>query len=488
VSRRTPEEREAARLERERRRAERAGRVAAADEPAPEPEPEREPEPEPEPEPELEAEPEPEPDFADEPQFTDQRELRSEPEPEGDFEDDLDEPYDHDEEIPAGTKRVPRSQRPRQTKPLRARRRRKVAAAPKPRRLPRNLREPSRVGRIVSLLAFVLAGALIWFLIELFQPFQGSPHGHVTVTIPAHSSAGHVGDILADNGVISSSFFFELRATLDGDRSDLRAGTYHLQLGMSYGDVLRRLTTPPKAAKVTNLTIIEGRTRRQIDVLLRSQHVHGSYLAATRHSRALDPRHYGAPRSTPDLEGFLFPSTYQLRDPVSINALVGDQLSTFKREFGKVNVSYARRKHLTPYDVLIIASIIEQEAATSHDLPLVASVIYNRLKDHIPLGMDSTTRYEFNDYTKPLTSAQLGAKSPYNTRRNLGLPPTPIGNPGMSAIRAAAHPANTRYLYFVARVCGNGSSVFETNYQQFLRDSAKYQSARAKRGGSPTHC
>jgi uncharacterized YceG family protein len=476
MSERSPEEREAARLERERRRAERTGRVAAADQPghpadpAPVPEPESEPE------------------FDDEPQFTDQRDLVNDPETESDLEDDLDEPYVEDEEVPAGTKRVPRSERPRQTKPLRARKRRKVAVARKPRKLPRKLREPSRVGRVVSLLAFVVAGALIWFLIELFQPFQGAAHGHVTVTIPAHSSASQVGDILENNGVISSSFFFELRATLDGDRSDLRSGTYRLQLGMSYGDVLKRLTTPPKAAKVTDLTIVEGRTRRQIDALLRSQHVHGSYLAATRHARALDPRHYGAPRSTPNLEGFLFPSTYQLREPVSINALVGDQLSTFKRELAKVNLSYARRKHLTPYDVLIVASIIEKEAATSHDLPLVASVVYNRLKDKIPLGMDSTTRYEFNDYNKPLTSAQLDARSPYNTRRNLGLPPTPIGNPGMSAIQAAAHPANTRYLYFVARVCGNGSSVFETNYQQFLRDSAKYQSARAKRGGSPTHC
>src|SRR5262249_43302152 len=152
-------------------------------------------------------------------------------------------------EVPAGTKRVPRSERPRQNVPLRARRRRrKVAAAPKPRKLPRKQRDPSRVGRVVSLVAFVVVGALIWFLIELFQPFQGSAHGHVTVTTPAHSSASQVGDILADSGVIPSSFFFELRATLDGDRSDLRSGTYHLQLGMSYGDVLKRLTTPPKPA------------------------------------------------------------------------------------------------------------------------------------------------------------------------------------------------------------------------------------------------
>ena len=137
--------------------------------------------------------------------------------------------------------------------------------------------------------------------------------------------------------------------------------------------------------------------------------------------------------------------------------------------------------------MLIIASIIEEEAATAHDRPLVASVIYNRLKDGIALGMDSTTRYEFNDYTKPLTSSQLSARSPYNTRLNKGLPPTPIGNPGLSAIEAAAHPAQTNYLYFVVKPCGNGASVFSSNYNQFLADSARYQSARARTGGrSPT--
>ncbi len=474
MSERSAEERETARLERERRRAQ---RVAGPSAPTQDAEPVsdapatadvEEAEPPAQPEPEL-----------------DQVPVPADPEPFDDADDD-----EPDAELPAGTKRVSQRERlqSRDGKRPPIRQRKRKPARNKPRRVPRERRGPSRGGRILSLIALVIAGVVIWFLFELYQPFSGSPHGHVTVTIPARASSSQVGDLLEREGVISSSFFFELRATLDGDRSDLRSGTYHLQLGMSYADVLKRLTTAPKAAKVTNLTIVEGRTRRQIDALLRSQHIHGSYLAATRHSRYLDPHHYGAPRSTPSLEGFLFPSTYQLREPIDIQALVKDQLTTFKQQFGKVNLSFARSKNLTPYDVLIIASIIEEEAATSHDLPLVASVVYNRLKDHMPLGMDSTTRYEFNDYTKPLTSSQLNANSPYNTRRNLGLPPTPIGNPGMSAIQAAAHPSKTRYLYFVARVCGNGSSVFETNYQQFLRDSAKYQSARAKRGGSPTHC
>jgi UPF0755 protein len=350
-------------------------------------------------------------------------------------------------------------------------------------------RKHSWAGRILALLILVVAAAAVWFLVELFQPFHGSPHGQVSVTIPAHSTASAVGDELAHAGVVSSGFFFELRATLSGERGDLRAGTYRLALGMSYGAALKVLTTAPAAAKVTNITIIEGRTRAQVNDLLRAQGVAGSYFAATRHSPLIDFAAYGAPRHTPDLEGFLFPDTYQLVEPISIPKLVTDQLTTFRQQFGKVNLGSARSKHLTPYDVLIIASLVEAEAATAHDEPLVASVVYNRLRLGMPLQLDSTTRYATGNYTKPLTQSQLNSPSLYNTRNHKGLPPTPIGNPGLAAIEAAAHPAQTNFLYFVARVCGNGSSAFESNYNQFLADSAKYQQARsARHGKSLTRC
>jgi uncharacterized YceG family protein len=359
-----------------------------------------------------------------------------------------------------------------------------------PRRRPTpQRRKHSWAGRIFALLVLVLAAALIWFVVELFQPFHGSPHGSVTVTVPGHSNARQIGDELAKDGVIPSGFFFEVRATLAGERGDLRAGTYHLQLGMTYGAVLKILTTAPPAAKTTNITIVEGRTRAQINDLLRSQGVTGSYYAATRRSPLINFAAYGAPRHTPDLEGFLFPDTYQLVEPISVSKLVSDQLTTFKQEFGRVNLGYARSRHLTPYDVLIIASMVEAEAATSHDQPLIASVIYNRLADGMPLQIDATTRYATGNYTKPLTNAQLNSRSPYNTRVHKGLPPTPIDNPGLAAMQAAAHPAHTNFLYFVAKVCGNGSSVFESNYQQFQADVAKYQQARRARGGrSPERC
>jgi UPF0755 protein len=361
--------------------------------------------------------------------------------------------------------------------------------APPRRRPTPQRRKHSWVGRIFALLVLGLAAAVIWFLIQLFQPLHGSPHGSVTVTVPPHSNARQIGDELAKDGVIPSGFFFELRATLAGERSDLLAGTYHLQKGMTYGAVLKRLTTPPTAARTTNITIVEGRTRAQINDLLRSQGVKGSYFAATRHSPLINLSAYGAPRHTPDLEGFLFPDTYQLVEPISVSKLVADQLKTFKQQFGRVNLGYARSKHLTPYDVLTIASLVQGEAATAHDEPLVASVIYNRLRLGMKLQIDATVRYATGNYTKPISVSQLHSGSPWNTYVHKGLPPTPIDNPGLSAIQAAAHPAHTNFLFFVVKVCGNGSSVFESSYRQFLADEAKYQQARSARGGkSPERC
>jgi len=345
------------------------------------------------------------------------------------------------------------------------------------------------VARVVAVAVLLLAVGAIWFLVELFQPFHGSGAGTVVVKVPSGVPAGAIGDELARDGVVSSGFFFGLRATLAGDRGKLLAGTYRLERGMSYGTVLSILTTPPKPAKVTNVTVIPGRTRRQIATLLHEQGVHGSYLAATRNTNLLNLRAYGAPRRLDSLEGFLFPSTYQLREPISIAALVTDQLTTFRQRFATVKMAYARRKNLTPYDVLIIASMVEAEAGTEHDRPLIASVIYNRLRLGMPLGIDATTRYAVNNYTSPLTNEQLNSSSPYNTRNHVGLTPTPIDNPSLASIAAAAHPARTTYLYFVAKPCGNGASLFASTYAQFLLDAQRYDEARAKRGGrSPVTC
>ena len=369
---------------------------------------------------------------------------------------------------------------------------RAIGLGPGPRRPPSGEREGGRrrlAPRMFAALALLIALAAIWFLVELFQPFYGSGHGKVVVVIHPGASTGAIGDQLAREGVISSSFFFGLRATLAGDRGKLLAGTYDLKHGMSYGAVLTRLTTPPPAVPTTEVTIIPGRTRRQIALLLHKQGVHGRFLTDTEHTTVFDVRSYGAPATLDNLEGFLFPSTYQLRTPISIPALVHDELTTFRQQFATVNMSYARSQHLSPYDVLIIASMVEAEAGTPHDRPLIASVIYNRLRLGMSLGIDATIRYAVNNYSTPLTDSQLSSSSPYNTRNHTGLPPTPIDNPSLASIQAAAAPAHTSYLYFVAKPCGNGASAFASTAAGFNLDAIRYNEARNQRGGrSPLKC
>jgi len=151
---------------------------------------------------------------------------------------------------------------------------------------------------------------------------------------------------------------------------------------------------------------------------------------------------------------------------------VNDQLTTFRQQFAHVNLSYARSKHLTPYEVLIIASMIQAEAATGHDQPLIASVIYNRLRLGMPLQLDATTRYATGNYSKPLTQSQLNSRSPYNTRIHKGLPPTPISNPGVRSISAALHPAKTDYLYYV--YAGNGRHHFSRTLEEQKAAEQRY--------------
>ena len=277
----------------------------------------------------------------------------------------------------------------------------------------------------------IVGGLLIalaaWFLLSLFQPFKGDGEGRVRVVVPKGAGVGEIADLLADRGVVSSGFFFEARATVSGRRGDLKPGSYTLRRDMSNGAALDALAAGPPPNIVT-ITVPEGRARREIAGIVGDQ-LEGDYLSATRRSPALDPREYGAEGAT-SLEGFLFPATFELKRGQPVSELVRQQLSAFRREFDQVDLRYAHSKNLTDYDVLIIASMVEREASVPRERPLIASVIYNRLSQGIPLGIDATLRFALNQWERPLTESELASPSPYNTRSTQGLPPGPIGNPG----------------------------------------------------------
>jgi uncharacterized YceG family protein len=344
--------------------------------------------------------------------------------------------------------------------------------------------------RFVVMLIILGLAAIAVFGFLLYQPFHGKGYDAVVVKVPPGSSARQIGDLLASKDVVDSGFFFALRARLGGDRGKLRAGTYTLQKSMPYKDALAALTLAPKAAPTIDVTLPEGPSRRELAPRVAQAGVRGNYLKASERSSVLSPRRYGAPKGTRSLEGFLFPDTYQLRSrTATARQLVDLQLNRFKTEFRTVDVSRARRSHLSRYDVLIIASMIEREAQVPKDRRLISAVIYNRLRRDIPLGIDATIRYRLNNWSKALRESDLNIDSSYNTRRQLGLPPTPIGNPGLASIQAAADPAHAKYIFYVVKPCGNGAHAFSSTDAQFQKDVAAYNRARDKRGGKdPSHC
>lgn len=339
--------------------------------------------------------------------------------------------------------------------------------------------------------ALAVAAALLvglWLLASIFQPFKGEGEGSVEVTIPSGAGIGEIGDVLEGEGVISSGFFFELRARFAGAGEDLKAGTYELREDMSYSAALDALAEGTGPARVLNVTVPEGRARSEVAPIVEDAGLEGDYERATSQSRALDPEEYGA-EDAESLEGFLFPATYELRPNDDADDLVQKQLETFQEEFDRVNLREAEQANLTPYDVLIIASMVERETLVPRERPLVASVIWNRLQQGEPLGIDATTRYELDNWTEPLTESELAADTPYNTRLNAGLPPGPIGSPGLSSIRAAANPEDTDFLFYVVEPGTCGEHVFTETSEEFEAAVAEYNAEREARGGqSPTDC
>jgi UPF0755 protein len=246
------------------------------------------------------------------------------------------------------------------------------------------------------------------------------------------------------------------------------------------GDSPKPKPTVPAGPKVLHIVFPEGFTRAQmaerIDAVRKIAErrrdvtpriTGGGYLAATASSRL--PGLYAGDGKRRSLEGFLFPAEYAFFSNETARHFVTRQLAAVRQAFRHVNMSYARSKNLTRYDVLIIASMIEREVVVPSERRLVAAVIYNRLHRHVPIGIDAALRYGLNiPPTQSITKSELASNSPYNVRKFTGLPPTPIGNPGLASIQAAAHPAHVAYLYY-AREKDKRHHFFTASYAAFER-------------------
>jgi UPF0755 protein len=302
---------------------------------------------------------------------------------------------------------------------------------------------------------------------------SGEKGSLVTVTILDGATLTEIGAALEAKGVVKHARAFVIKAQSDGDATEFKAGAYRLHENEPYESlvaVLVRGMRPPGVKVV----VPEGSTLLQtadIAAAAVPTITRDSYVEAARDDPP-DVELNGYETGT-TLEGLLFPATYEVSPKTKASAFVKDQLETFERNFGEVDMTRAHKANLTDYDVVIIASMVEREARVAQERPQVAAVIWNRLRKGMLLQIDATIQYALGETKPELTYQDLEIDSPYNTYKNAGLPPTPIANPGLAALQAAAHPAAVDYLYYVARNDGSGRHYFSASYGQFLVDKAK---------------
>ena len=256
-----------------------------------------------------------------------------------------------------------------------------------------------------------------------------------------------IASLLEEKGIIDNAFIFRLFVEQENKDKNLLPGKYKLLTGSDYQAVLDKITTGVSET-VYKLAIPEGYTVEETrDKILTDIF----FIEAADLNAALDVGNYNYEflKDKTTLEGFLFPKTYDVTIKNTAQNIVEMMLDQYQLETGSLDYSYATENNFTPYDILIIASMIEEETYVPEERPKISAVIYNRLKINMLLQIDATVRYALNKWDGDLTLEDLEVDSPYNTYKYAGLPPIPICSPGLASIKAALNPEDVDYLYYV---------------------------------------
>jgi UPF0755 protein len=295
------------------------------------------------------------------------------------------------------------------------------------------------------------------------QDYPGPGEGTIQVEVVKGQSLAAVGRMLKAKGVVASVDAFVAAATANPDSAGLQPGFYRLQLKMPAGDALTALLDPASRVQA-KVTLPEG--LRLDETLKRLASKSGIPLAdfqkALKNAKALGLPAYA--KGNP--EGFLFPATYEAPPKATATGLITQLFRSYARAAKSTGVERAQRP---PYELVVIASLVEAEARHEQDFGKVARVVYNRLQQGMPLQFDSTVNYALKADKTIVTFKDLGTNSPYNTYKHTGLPPGPINSPGVRALTAAVNPPAGDWLYFVTVNPATGETKFTASYSQFLK-------------------
>jgi UPF0755 protein len=332
----------------------------------------------------------------------------------------------------------------------------------------RTSRRAAGVGIFAVLLVLVaivvIAARLINGVFGSGADYSGDGSGSVLVIVHSGDSASTIASTLVSDGVVKSSSSFTSAADANPNSRGIQPGTYRLHHHMKASLALTLLLNPSSLVSYT-VPIPEGFTAADIVARIAAD----TPISATALKAALaDPTALGLPSwANGHVEGFLFPATYQVQPGETATQVLSAMVTRFDQAATAVNLaSAAANLGMSEYDVITLASIVQREGLLVQDYSKIAEVFINRLHDGMPLGSDATEYYILGPDHGPLTASDLQLDSPYNTRTNLGLPPTPINSPGQAAIEAVLHHATGPYLYFVT-IDKAGHTAFATTLDQF---------------------
>lgn len=306
------------------------------------------------------------------------------------------------------------------------------------------------------------AGGTVYFL--LF-PLPGK-HDTVTVVIPRGCTVRMVADTLRRHNIITSKKALIAWLKVSGIERRVQAGKFSFLTRAGVIAAARALTSPVPLDRT--VTIPEGLTMEQVAELV------GKTFAVDTAEFIRLCRDTGLIKElgldgAPSIEGYLFPDTYSFHETETPAEMVRRMVGRFNEEWAKLDTAALALHHLTKRQIVIVALITEKEAVLGAERPRIAGVFFNRLRLGLPLGADPTVRYIFRKWSEPIYMSELNSPSPYNTRRNKGLPPGPICSPGRASLVAAVSPMQTNELYFVAKWDGSGGHEFSNTYEDHVR-------------------
>ena len=328
--------------------------------------------------------------------------------------------------------------------------------------------ETNQSNKISSSLLWLVGGSFFLtnciILAVFYLTLPPARTDYLQLDIPEGSNLRQISSTLAENKVVNDRYSFELLCKLRGLDKDLRAGTYSIPPGATSWEVISLLMTG--RGKQFRVTIPEGLTGNQ--VVQRLVDAMPS-LDSLKLARLLKDKkfHRELGVDSPELMGYLFPDTYFLSAAMDEKRVISMMVERFRKVFAELTDSRTSVTGLNPRESLILASIVEKEAVSARERPIIASVFLNRLRLKRPLESCATVLFVLGKHKSRLLYRDLKVKSPYNTYLHRGLPPGPICNPGRASLAAALFPADTKYLYFVAK--GDGTHIFSLTLAEHNR-------------------